>query len=710
MSKTIKSNNPITIQTPAVNFDVTSLKVVNPLAANNANTKIISQNSVTGLFETVDSSVVSFKTDLQNVGGFNTLIQTPGNASTHNIKTIRSTTGSIGITSAATNLDLNANVTLNNLPSGGSTVLSNPGSGSAFDFKTLLASTGINIGDNVSNVFVGLNAMTPNEIGGVYGSQRSREDNHIGFKTGVPDGSKSNIIGAELPSTLLGDTSNIMSSYINLTSANGTFSRSNIILSGDNSEINSVSNTHLIGNDFSGTGLDMESSLYIGNMRNTKPTTVSTCINQNTYGNTIEMAKNSWYIGSGRNPITLATNEMHFDTGCDRLYYHDLAAGSNSNILFYDASTGLITQDNVSALPPLPGTNIYNSDGSLTSNRTLTLGGFNLVVSGVGNINISSTLGVTLDSSAALNLGSTNATSITIGRSGINNNLRGTLFAPNLTLDNTKTSYLGYDSVSKQIVYGTSTTLPNIYTSNGTLNSTRTLTLGGFNLTTTGSGNLVTNNTGTVSITPTSSTTVGTINQTHNANGRLFFNNISAFDFGTLRGFVTMNISTREVAYITGGNVIDEIFSVGFGSTNTFGSGTFDVPLSFTGPGFSFGPNSPGNHPGYNNTVNLGDAFSLVTGVYTPVVNRTVEVIMKVVCRNTLEIPSFELQLFDSTINVVRCYAKHEYGAINVYNTYMLTDRIFMSAGNNYYFRMIFGGTGLGLFQIETAIFSINIV
>ena len=480
MSRTIKSISPLNVTAPNIVFNTSNLNLTSTPVVNNSNNNLLSRNNLTGNFEVVDTLTSTFKTDLQNVGGFNTLVQTPGSATTHNIKTIRSTTGSIAITSAATNLDLNANVMLSNLPSGGSAVLSNPGSGNSFNFKTLLANTGISISDNVDNVFVGLNPMTPGEIGGIYGSQRATEDNRIGFKNFVPDGSKSNVIGSELPSSLLGESSNIISSYINLSTANGTFSRSNVILSGDNSEINSTVNTHVMANDFAGSGLDMESSLYIGNMRNTRPTTVSACINQNLYGNTIEMGKNSWYIGSGRNPISLAPNEMHFDTGCDRLYYHDLATGSNSDVLFYDPVSGLITHENTSVLPPPPTVNIYNSNGTLTSNRTMTLGGFNLTISGVGAITIVSSAALTLDSSlGAVNLGTSTATSVGVGRSGINTTLGGNLFASHLALDNTKLDYLAYDSASKQIFYNAVSNIPlnNIYNANGSVSSNRLVTV-----------------------------------------------------------------------------------------------------------------------------------------------------------------------------------------------------------------------------------------
>ena len=550
MSRSIITNNPLTIDSPSITFDTTNFKLTNPPIINNSNTNLVSRNTVTGNFEVVDTSATSFATDLQNIGGFNTLVQTPGSATTHNIKTIQSTTGSIAITSAATNLDLNANVMLSNLPSGGSTVLSNPGSGGSFNFKTILASTGISVSDNVDNVFVGLNPMTPGEIGGVYGSQRATEDNRIGFKNLVPDGSKSNVIGSELPASLVGDTSNIISSYINLSTANGTFSRSNVILSGDNSEINSTVNTHVMANDFAGSGLDMESSLYIGNMRNTKPTSVSACINQNLYGNTIEMGKNSWYIGSGRNALTLAPNEMHFDTGCDRLYYHDLATGSNSNILFYDPTTGLITHENTSVLPPTPTVNIYNSNGSLTSNRTLTLGGFNLTINGIGAVTIVSSTTLTLDSSlGAVNLGTSTATSVNVGRSGISTTLGGNVFASNLTLNNVQANYLAYNSVTKQMFYGTLASLPsvNLYNTNGTLTSARTLTLGGFNLITTGMGNFDITNTGTVTIGPTSSTIIGTVGQTNTIRGNVFLSDTTQND--TFNNVLVRDNGTNQVYY-----------------------------------------------------------------------------------------------------------------------------------------------------------------
>ena len=817
MSRTIKSINPLNVTAPNIVFNTSNLNLTSTPVVNNSNNNLLSRNNLTGNFEVVDTLTSTFKTDLQNVGGFNTLVQTPGSATTHNIKTIRSTTGSIAITSAATNLDLNANIMLSNLPSGGSAVLSNPGSGSSFNFKTLLANTGISISDNVDNVFVGLNPMTPSEIGGIYGSQRATEDNHIGFKNFVPDGSKSNVIGSELPSSLLGESSNIISSYINLSTANGTFSRSNVILSGDNSEINSTVNTHVMANDFAGSGLDMESSLYVGNMRNTKPTTVSACINQNLYGNTIEMGKNSWYIGSGRNNISLAPNEMHFDTGCDRLYYHDLATGSNSDVLFYDPVSGLITHENTSVLPPPPTVNIYNSNGTLTSNRTMTLGGFNLTISGVGAITIVSSAALTLDSSlGAVNLGTSTATSVSVGRSGINTTLGGNLFASHLALDNTKLNYLAYDSASKQIFYnsninmnniyttsgsltssrllslngfgltilgtgaititpsltlnldstangvsvGTSSatgvtigrsgfnttvngsltvnqavglvsiatdvtansilaldgvggvrvrnisTIPNIYNANGTLTSARNLTLGGFDLTTLGTGNYAVNNTGTVSIVPTSTTTVGTSGQIHNVNGALRFNNILSIN-QTGNSYLTIDQITKDVRYVQGGVVIGQIFSIGMNFRTTTSNGILTFPTSFLGA--TFGTGSPSNHHGYDETPNNGDTLNFATGVYTSNVARKVEVVMKLIIKNDTEIPDIELQFYNITLGFVASEATYTgVGAINTLGTYILVDRLSILTGNQFVFRINVRNTPGTTTTFQSTILSVN--
>ena len=817
MSKFIKTDNIITIEAPEVKFNVSNLKLINTPIINNSNDNIVSRNIVTGDFELINASTYIFNSDLQNVGGFNTLVENAGNYQSHNIKTIQSSSGSINIVSSSTNLDLNANLTLNNLPSGGSTILSNPGSSNLFNFKTLLAGTGISINDDVNNVNFGLNEMTPTIIGGIYGSQLTLENNHIGYGNEVPDGSKSNIIGSSLPSSLLADTSNIMSSYSNLSSANGSFSRSNILISGDGSQLNSSKNTHTLVNDFPALGIDMENSIYIGDMKNTKPASLSTCINQNTYGNTIEMSNNSWYIGSGRNNLSIASNEMHFDTGCDKLYYHDLSQNSNTDVLFYDPSTGLITHDNVNVLPPAPAINIYNSDGSLTSNRTLTLGGFDFNITGIGSVNIISSVGLLLDSSLGyVNIGNTTATSVNIGRTGISNTLGGDLYVPDLTLDDTKTSYLSYDSVSKQIYYGTISNIPtvNLYTNNGKLLSNRSLSLGGFNLTINGSGTLLMNpvgivtidsnslslnlgtstsssvtsgranfpnniqgnvfltnttqndtfdnilvrdnasnriyyrnastipnmfntsgtltaarsiklggfnltyngtgdinisNTGNVNITPSVNTNIGSLNKNTNMNGSLFFNNISSVTNNNIH-YLTYDTVTKQVGYTNvDSGISNSIFSIGAVMPANFGNSGISVfPSSFVG--MQMGPTFVNNHSGYDNTSNNGDIIDYaLTGKYIPSVNRNVSILFSMIIRNTLEIPNIELQFYDATATVVRCKARYNFGGINTYNTYILSDRITVTAGSEYYFRVNLQNI-LGSYQLDQAIFSINLV
>lgn len=208
--------------------------------------------------------------------------------------------------------------------------------------KTLFEGAGFSIFNGTDDILLQCDPMSPSVFGSIYGNQTNTENfigNNNNALTGA--GQRSNVIGSDLPGFNT-DESNIICSYQNLSTATNTYSRSNIILCGDSSEISSSTNTNIYGKNLNAQTLDMTNCLYIGDMQNTTPADVSICINNNNYGNTITMAKESVYIGSGQNAITLGNNECHLDFRCPKLFYHDLGGGVFSDSLYYDSASGEI--------------------------------------------------------------------------------------------------------------------------------------------------------------------------------------------------------------------------------------------------------------------------------------------------------------------------------------------------------------------------------
>lgn len=381
---------------------------------------------------------------------------------------------------------------------------------------------------------------------------------------------------------------------------------------------------------------------------------------------------------------------------------------TKTNYVGYDAGTKEIVYGNISTLP-----NIYNIDGSLTSSRIVTLNGFNLNILGTGATTIVPSLSLNLDSSAnGVLVGANTANLVTISRTGITTTVNGSLTVnQSVTLngiatDNTATSILSLNGSAGVRVRALST-IPNVYNSNGILTSNRTIDQGGFNLTVLGNGNYLQSNTGTAAITPTSTLTAGTLGQIYNANGFLYFNNIPVSSLNG-NGYVTINTVTKQVGYVSGGNVIDDIFSVGSNGGSYTTTGVSTIPSSFLG--MTLSTILPNNHFGYDNTASNGDTLNLVTGRYTPVVSRRVEILAKVVLRNTTEIPNIVLEFYNATLANVVCYASHQFGAINVYNTYTLVDRIQVNAASDYFFRINLLNTAGSTYEIESVVLSVNII
>lgn len=236
----------------------------------------------------------------------------------------------------------------------GQNTINNDGAGN-YTHKAFSSPSGsVAVTADTDNIFLEGAAMTPSVFGNIYGNQ-STEDNIIGYNNQAAFGSgqRSNIIGSNLPAFNT-DESNIMCSYQNLASASNTYSRSNIILCGDSSEINSSTNSHIVAENLNAGGLDMNNCVYIGDMRQTTPADVSVCINNNLYGNNIQMAKESVYIGCGQNPITLNNNECHLDFRCPKLFYHDLGGLTTADTVYYDSTNGELGYGPATAGPAGP--------------------------------------------------------------------------------------------------------------------------------------------------------------------------------------------------------------------------------------------------------------------------------------------------------------------------------------------------------------------
>lgn len=208
--------------------------------------------------------------------------------------------------------------------------------------KRLNQGAGLSFFPTATDMLIQCDPMAPTVYGSAYGNQTNTET-AIGYNNlaQVGGGQRSNIIGAELPA-FNSDESNIMCSYQNLSTAINTYSRSNIILCGDSSEINSSTNSHIYAENLNAGSLDMNNCVYIGDMQQTTPADVSMCLNNNLFGNPITMAKESVYMGCGQNSITLGNNEFHMDFRCPKAFYHDLGGLSTSDVLYYDSTSGQI--------------------------------------------------------------------------------------------------------------------------------------------------------------------------------------------------------------------------------------------------------------------------------------------------------------------------------------------------------------------------------
>lgn len=191
-------------------------------------------------------------------------------------------------------------------------------------------------------------AMLPNVLGTAYGFQDSSNlINNLGYENNSTL-TRGNVIAQSIPSSLAGDKSNVIASVNTLQGTNNII-ESNVLLSGDGSEVPNTNRSNIIGQGFNNGASDYDHCLYVGDMINTIPTTASIAVNTNLFGNNIQMANESVYIGCGSTPITLGNNEAHLDFKCPNLYYHDLAQATTANVLYYDNTNSKITWDVVNS-------------------------------------------------------------------------------------------------------------------------------------------------------------------------------------------------------------------------------------------------------------------------------------------------------------------------------------------------------------------------
>lgn len=196
--------------------------------------------------------------------------------------------------------------------------------------------------------------MQPTQLGIAYGNQASQTENHLGYENQAPVGSRSNIFGCYLPPTLTSDESNIMVAYQNLSTASNTYSHSNIIISGHGSEILNSNRSHILAHELNAGGVDMDYCTYIGNMRNVVPANLSMCFNNDKFGNPIQMAKESYYFGSGKNAVVMNNGELVFDFG-DRVRWFGVGGGTQTQMIYYEPSTGDFTYG------PIPSSSSSNA-------------------------------------------------------------------------------------------------------------------------------------------------------------------------------------------------------------------------------------------------------------------------------------------------------------------------------------------------------------
>lgn len=548
-----------------------------------------------------------------------------------------------------------SSVTLSNLdpapPADQANILDNPGTGSGpFNFKKLVASAGINITTGVDDVTITVSGMQPTELGGIYGNQNN-DSNVIGYNnqaviTGVEN---CNVIGANKP-TLTAQDSNIIATAANLTgAASATYTRSNILLSAGGSQIQNTTNSNIMALALLAGSTDLDSSLYIGDMNNTTPENHSICINTNYYGNNIVMDTESVYIGTGKTAITLGTGECHMDFGCPAWHYHGLLNNPLPDTLYYDPPSGLITYGAV---------NVPDSTfASAGAGQSL------ITAASLGTLPVTTT-----------------------------RNFKSLIAGSNITLT------AGTDDIT---IASTDT---NIYNTNGSLTSARTVNLNTFSLQFSGTGNYSVINTGTMSL--------GTANTGAIGIGRVG-NSTTIFSPSVLLFSIPSAFTGNVLTYDTAGKSVGYTPIVLDNSVFSVGLQTFSINIVFPSYEFpsdlaiSYSTSQPTNHLGYNNS---SGALNLTTGEYTASRTDQYEFTIMTSVRNDTEVPNLTFQIINLASGNIVSECKCSSGQINVYNTFVLSDRLLLTSGQTYFVRMIPNNTAGTNYDFERFVWSVNLV
>lgn len=248
----------------------------------------------------------------------------------------------------------------------------------------------------------------------------------------------------------------------------------------------------------------------------------------------------------------------------------------------------------------------------------------------------------------------------------------------------------------------------NIYNANGSLTSARTLTLNSNNLNFTGTGNFTLDNTGTVNLGTANSTavTVGRNGvQTILPAANIVLSNIPIdprTEPGTILTFDTASKVVRY-SFLTFNKAL---FSVGLNPFTIAGpfAALYNVPSTM---GRTLSTLEPTNHAGYST---VGATLNLGTGVYSPSQTNIYEITIMLSVKNDLEVPDFRIEVR----NVVGAFAISECkctgGQINKYNTYVLSDRLQLSAAQLYVVRLYLNNGAATTYDFERYVWSVNLV
>ena len=146
-SRTIKADTTLKLQAPRYEVVTSNYYLTNIPPLNNANLQVLSRNPITGEVQLTEKNSADFGTTVLNASIVGTsLITNPGTSNSHSLKTLRSTNSSINIIPSASEIDLQAQISLlNATPLGDAQVIQTAGTGSNFIFKSINAGSKINL-------------------------------------------------------------------------------------------------------------------------------------------------------------------------------------------------------------------------------------------------------------------------------------------------------------------------------------------------------------------------------------------------------------------------------------------------------------------------------------------------------------------------------------------------------------------------------------